>query len=418
VSSGPGRTVSVPLIPGNDDRGRTRAARRGTNLSTVNVAPPLLARRLSAAQLLAGDVVLAGCAAALCWYAAIESPQPPATGWHEPGWVSALTGAALGAPVAVRRRHPLAALAVATLVAAAALAGDVIPDYAGAAPTVALGLVVYAVGLSVPFRRSIVATAAAAAVFLVALIYAPDSTFGPGAAAENLFGTLVIGASWALGWTVRERRAHAARLAEQATARAVDDERLRIAREMHDVVAHSMSLIAVKATIANHIAEERPQEVRDALRVIEETSRGALADLRRTLGALRTEAEYAPAPGVADLPALATAATSAGVPVDLVIVNAANLPDGAGLAVFRIVQEALTNVVRHAEARHCRVVVEGAEDAVHIEVTDDGRGGEPAPGGQGLIGMRERVSLYGGRLDAGPGEHGGFRVRASLDVSR
>jgi signal transduction histidine kinase len=177
-----------------------------------------------------------------------------------------------------------------------------------------------------------------------------------------------------------------------------------------------MSLIAVKATIANHIADQRPQEVRDALRVIEAASRSALADMRRTLGALRTEAEFAPAPGVADLPALVAAATSAGLTVDLTVTGDADLPDGAGLAVFRIVQEALTNVVKHAGAAHCRVVVAGEPGAVRIEVTDDGRGGVPGPGGQGLIGMRERVALYGGRFDAGPGTHGGFTVRARLDV--
>ena len=346
----------------------TRGSGRMVTVGTVTVAaPPLFARRLSRAQLLAGDVLLAAGAGLLAWYAAGESPIPPAGGWREPGWVTVLTGVLLGAPVAVRRLHPVAAAVVATVAASLAVATAVIPGYAGAAPTTVLGLVLYAVGGSVPLRPSIAVAAGCTVTFMAALAYTPISSPGPGA----LFGGLVLGASWAVGWTLRERRAYAARLAERDTARAVGDERLRIAREMHDVVAHSMSLIAVKATIANHVADQRPQEVRDALRVIEATSRGALADLRRTLGALRTEADFAPAPGVTDLPALVATTTAAGVAVELTVTGEEHLPEGAGLTVFRIVQEALTNVVKHAGATHCRVRVAGEPGRVTIEVVDD-----------------------------------------------
>jgi signal transduction histidine kinase len=195
-----------------------------------------------------------------------------------------------------------------------------------------------------------------------------------------------------------------------------------------------MSLIAVKATIANHVADERPQEVRDALQIIEATSRTALTELRRTLGALRTDPDRAPAPGVAELPSLVEAATSAGIEVQLDVRGVADLPEGVGLAVFRIVQEALTNVVKHAGATRCRVTVAGAPDAIVIEVVDDGRGGDDSVGGgaaggragdgsgaggrgQGLIGMRERVALYGGELRAAPDPAGGWAVRARLDTA-
>jgi signal transduction histidine kinase len=198
----------------------------------------------------------------------------------------------------------------------------------------------------------------------------------------------------------------------------VDEERLRFAREMHDIVAHSMSLIAVKATIANHVADERPQEMRDALRVIEDTSRAALTELRRTLGALRTDTDVAPVSGMHDLPGLVHTAGSTGLRVELAVTGAAEVPDGAGLAVYRIVQEAITNVVKHAGATSCRVVVVGEPGQVTVEVTDDGsaRPDQGATGGQGLIGMRERVALHGGRLEAGPSAGGGWAVRARLDT--
>jgi signal transduction histidine kinase len=333
--------------------------------------------------------------------------------------VTVLAGVALGAPAAIRRSRPLTATAVVLTAAVLCLATGVIPDFAAAAPIVAAGLVLYTVGASLPRRRSSAVAVFAVVVFVAALLLAADTPFAPGAGQATAFAALVLGSCWALGWTVRERRAYAAQLSRQATSRAVDEERLRIAREMHDIVAHSMSLIAVKATVANHVADERPQEVRDALRVIEATSRTALTELRRTLGALRTgpDPDLAPAPGVADLPTLVDAATAAGLEVHLDVRGVTDLPEGLGLAVFRIVQEALTNVVKHAEATHCRVTVAGEPGAMVIEVVDDGRGGTEVGGrGQGLIGMRERVALYGGEVRAGPEPGGGWAVRARLDT--
>jgi signal transduction histidine kinase len=223
---------------------------------------------------------------------------------------------------------------------------------------------------------------------------------------------------------VRERRAYATYIAEAATARAVGEERMRIAREVHDIVAHTMSVIAVKATIADHLADEHPQEMREALRVIGSTSRGALAELRVALGVLRTDVPLAPTPGMDDLAGLVEIAEAAGMTVDLDVRGDAEVPDGMAQAVFRIVQESLTNVVKHAEgATHCAVSIHVSPVEVRIEAVDDGHpvparavdaGTATATAGQGLIGMRERVALFGGRFAAGPRQPHGWSVSATL----
>jgi signal transduction histidine kinase len=373
-------------------------------------------RRLTPAQWQVLDVLHAAWVGALAWFAATEQPLPPASGWREPAWVSVLAAVLLAAPTIVRRRWPIAAAVAVVAAAASALATGVVPDYASAGALAAVGMVLYMVGAASGGRRSVAVAVAATAAIVAATMFADDSLFGPGAAGAA-FSVLVIASCWTLGWVVRERRAQAARTIEQATARAVDEERLRIAREVHDIVAHSMSLIAVKATVANHVADHRPDEVRDALRVIETTSRDALLEMRRTLGALRAAAAPEPDPVGPDLAVLVRAAESAGLQVEFVHDGTGNTPAGLDMAVFRIVQEALTNVLKHACATRCRVMVSGRDGGVSIEVADDGVArGEPGVGGQGLVGMRERVELYGGELYAGPGPDGGWVVRARLDA--
>ncbi|MBN6033814.1 ATP-binding protein [Amycolatopsis sp. 195334CR] len=221
--------------------------------------------------------------------------------------------------------------------------------------------------------------------------------------------------AWGAGRMMRVLRAREARREVQRAEEALSGERLRIARELHDVVAHSMSLIAVKAAVANHVAEQDPGEARDALRIIEETSRGTLTELRRLLGVLRSPdgAELAPTPGIDDLGKLADHAREAGIEVTM-RVDRSELPESLRLSVHRIVQEALTNVVKHAAAKHCEVVVSVDERDLRIEVTDDGRGPGAGSGGHGLIGMRERVMMYGGAFEAGAAPGGGFRVSARL----
>ncbi|MEV0527312.1 sensor histidine kinase [Streptomyces sp. NPDC050439] len=250
------------------------------------------------------------------------------------------------------------------------------------------------------------------------------------------FVAVALIAAWMAGSSVRERRTHADALRAQATARAVTAERLRIARELHDMIAHSIGVIAIQAGVGSRVIDTQPAEARNALRTIEATSRETLAGLRRTLVALRrpeAEAEAAgeghgnapatsapprePAPGLADVDRLATAARDAGVRAEIRWRGErAPLPADIDLAAFRILQEALTNVVRHAGTDACRVTVDRRAAELALEVEDDGRGGLPAGTGFGLVGMRERVALLHGRFTAGPRPEGGFRVTALLPL--
>jgi signal transduction histidine kinase len=187
------------------------------------------------------------------------------------------------------------------------------------------------------------------------------------------------------------------------------------------MVAHSMSIIAVQSGVGVHVLDSQPQEARKALVAVETTSRQALVEMRRLLGVLRQEAEPrgspAPAPGLAEVEALAAEVARAGVRVEVRIEGApGQLPAGLDLSAYRIVQEALTNVVRHAGPAIARVTVRYAPGQVAVEVLDDGRGGDPGDQGHGIAGMRERAALYGGTLEAGPLPGGGFRVAASLPV--
>ncbi|WP_246842876.1 sensor histidine kinase [Allokutzneria sp. NRRL B-24872] len=342
-------------------------------------------------------------------YAAVEPPGPPST---LPGWLTSLAACVVALPVAVRRRWPLAVLAVvlgAGLLSTAIGAVGVGVVWVVYAPTV---LALYTVASTVDARW-------AAGAFAVSLAGAGATIYAcypRGTAFEWSTEAVVVGAgmgvAWAAGTVVRWRRETAATFAHQFAREAVVEERLRIARELHDVVGHSMSLIAVKATVANHLAD--PAESRSALAIIETTSRDALVEIRRVLGVLREDAELRPLSGPADIAELAEAARAAGVRVDTFVSGTEELPDAVGLSVYRIVQESLTNVVKHAAPASCRVIVTESFGTVSIEVTDDGLGHATAGEGHGLIGMRERVSLYGGTFTAGPREGGGFAVVAHL----
>ncbi|MER6321483.1 sensor histidine kinase [Streptomyces coelicoflavus] len=346
-----------------------------------------------------------------------DDGQPVYTG---PFWLGCLIAAMVGLPVAVRRRWPLPVL-VAVLAALATASLLDIPRE----PYAAAGLAAYLVGLAEPARRSVPALAvtlpvACGAVYLGEAVVTPAEDWRGAVGVAGLV-LLVIGGAWGMGFTVRGRRAEAAREQRRRSERALDEERLRIARELHDIVSHNLSLIAVKAGVAGHVAEADPREARAALKVIEETSRSALADMRRTLGVLRTQgAPLGPTPDLDRLDLLAEEARRAGVDVDLTVRAVEGLAEGTQLTIYRIVQEALTNVVRHAAPTRCRVTVEVEGREVRIDITDEGKPSAPRPaahglpGGHGLLGMRERAMMYGGSFEAGPRPEGGFAVSVRL----
>jgi signal transduction histidine kinase len=239
--------------------------------------------------------------------------------------------------------------------------------------------------------------------------------------------------AWSVGYIVRQRRRYAIGLQTEVASKAVAEERLRIARELHDVVAHSMSVIAVQAGYGQYVIDTQPADARSALGAIQNTSREALEEMRRMLGVLRQAesspaAPLYPAPGLADLDRLIDRTSGAGVEVTVRRQGAPrDLPASIDMSAYRIIQEALTNVVKHARASACEVLVRYTDAELVVEVTDGGAGvpvlvgaGEWSPqasGGHGLIGMRERLALIGGQFTAGPLPGYGFRVRAQIPLS-
>jgi signal transduction histidine kinase len=342
---------------------------------------------------------------------------------YEPldGWAYLLV-LATTLPYYLRRRAPFAVFVVSTvgLITHAGLG-----YHEGGLPVVVL-VGIYTVGAYRP-PRLIAAAFAVLLVSLLVLVALDVQGFGPPELVEN---GAVFGFGLLFGWTVQSRRLRLEAAEERAkllereqaeeAARAVADERLRIAQELHDVVAHSMSVIAVQAGAGMHVVDADPAEAKRALENISTTSRSTLTELRRLLGVLRDDgsgAAYAPAPSLDDLGALAREVTDAGVPVEVTTDGSlGDLPLGVGSTGYRIVQEALTNVLKHAGPSTASVHVEHRPGALRIEVSDDGRGvnGRALPGGHGLLGMRERVAVYGGSLDAGPRPGGGYAVRAVL----
>ncbi|MFJ5808695.1 sensor histidine kinase [Streptomyces sp. NPDC093093] len=334
--------------------------------------------------------------------------------------------------VGVVRRSPVVALAMTCLGATAAV---VLPDSSRTVqegsfqgeflPFLATDLVL---GLIVATRGRHVSITAATGTFLVQLLVIGGFSNGNTLAVNGAIALLALLASCMAGLLVRERREHATALRSQEVAEAVTAERLRIARELHDMVAHSIGIIAIQAGVGSRVIRTQPEEAAEALRAVETTSRETLSGLRRTLVALRRTDPGAagsgptplgPAPGLDDLDRLAEATADAGVRVDLRRTGLRRpLPTDIDLSAYRIVQEALTNVVRHAGTGQCRVSIDHGEEELSVEVVDDGRGATATgPGhGFGIVGMRERVALLHGRLSVGPRPEGGFRVAARLPL--
>lgn len=337
-------------------------------------------------------------------------------------------------PLFWRRRHPqLVFTAVAVASAAQALAIDN-PLWS----QVAFPVATYSVARYAPPARGLLALAVGlcgAGVAAVDWLRGLDADLEPVTVGPYFLtiATLVV-AAWALGTLGRVRRAYVdaviergqriEREAAQQVALAASDERARIAREMHDVVAHGLSVIVVQADGARYAAGQDPAAAASALEAISTTGRQALTEMRRMLGLLRADdgAALRPQPGLADLGALVAEARTAGAHVEATLPEpGTSVPDGVALTAYRVVQEALTNVRKHAGPGvtvRVEVGVDAAGRAVDILVEDDGRGAAvPSDGhGLGLVGMRERVGVHGGHVEAGPRPGGGFRVAARLPL--
>ena len=384
------------------------------------MSPPRFRQRLW--QVVVVDLLPAVWIALLTVNATLYAARDPSMGTVFGVWLVALV---IGALLAVRRWKPVPVFgAVLTLTIVAALLGMPIT-----ATVLAVAVAIYPVALSRGSRRAVVALRTALlSITLIAvltativdphfLLVSPDSRY------TNLFSSLTsawlaIGVGWAFGRNVRARREYADQIAEHRAQKAVSEERLRIAREMHDVVAHSMSVIVMKAAVANHVYDTRPEESREALGVIESVSRAALADTHRVLGSLRSaeEADLAPSPGLDELPQLVENARLADVKVEFDHGPIPAVPTAVQLSAYRIVQEALTNVIKHAAAPvRCTVRITAEPGELQLAVIDDGAPNGPAGSpGHGLIGMRERAALHHGTLTAGRQPGGGFAVHARL----
>lgn len=382
----------------------------------------------------AADALLAAVVAAIPIAVWIVGDNPePGVDWRQPDAGLAVLIALTSAPLAWRRRRPLRVLALTVLAAFGMGIFQYNHDFALFGDLVAL----YTVGAHCS------RTASRRVILGFAVLMGPMMWLGPlpeGAGyggGEIAFAYLMYGVVWLVGDNLQTRRANVAALRERAeraeqdrreeARRAAEEERARIAREMHDVVAHSMGVMVVQAAGARRVLDRDPARAEQALEMIEQTGREALTEMRRMLGVLRSDdggaAERVPQPSLAGLDDLVEECRAAGLAVAVRRRGEERpLPAGVDLAAFRIVQEALTNVRRHAGPAAAGVTITYAEGQVEVEVADNGRGlgADPPPAGagagHGLVGMRERAALYGGSVSAGPRPGGGFAVRARLPV--
>jgi signal transduction histidine kinase len=417
-----------------------RRAPRGAMFAIVGIERrPARAGRKRADWLVASGRqahwIAADCVAAvvllvvLTSHAAGQRPQ-----FGLPGWLAVMACVFAAVPIAVRRLWPREVFAVVltanTLSIACGVSGN---------PAVPVAIAAYTIAATCPARRSAASLAAALALTLFAQAWwgLAGRPAPPGQVLEYLLTATaaLLGAAWAVG---AMQRRNAARTGAELARRAAIDERLRIARELHDVISHGLTLITAKAGVTNYLTRSGEGEVQAALEIIEQTGRETLAELRRMLAVLRaddgaspltptargpavgeTGTVRVPAAGLTGLASLTAQATAAGVPTSLDIQGEGGISETMGLTVYRIVQEALTNVIKHAGPARCAVRVDLAIDYVSVQITDDGRQVPAAAlrtGGYGIIGMRERAELYGGDLSAGPRPDGGFRVAATLPV--
>jgi signal transduction histidine kinase len=387
--------------------------------------------RYTARQLLAVDAFVVAAIGVTSATVVDQYPNVSGAGWDTTLWC---VGAAAAAAVLFRRRFPRAVLAVvggATILFLST--GLVLPT------SLYLLLALYSFVAASNQAESLVVTLFTVVVVAATVVAAGGSHDLP-ASVDAINQICLAGVAWFAGESAKNareyRRVQRDRAAEAEVAaaeartaeirRALAEERTTIARELHDVVAHAMSIVTVRAGVGRMVIDSQPDQAREALEIIEATSRRSLQEMRLLVGVLRRadehEAELAPAPGLANLSQLVDDIASAGVRTDVRMEgNSRALPPSADLTAYRIVQEALTNVVRHAGTTRAVVTLAYRPDELAIEVTDEGPGpGGPSPhrppaGGHGLIGMQERVGLFDGSLEHGPHGHG-YRVRAVLPI--
>ncbi|ROO88449.1 signal transduction histidine kinase [Actinocorallia herbida] len=358
----------------------------------------------------------------------LSGARETAHSYAEPGIAAYALFIVVTGAVAFRQRFPVCVLALIVV-------GGVVLHAAGVQPSgevIALLLAIYTVAAHRPLARS--ALAGGAAIAVTAVLHA---TAGPGAVSFSLFVALLAAVWWA-GRSTRLRRSYLAELEDRAArlekARFADaraarvEERSRIARELHDVVAHHVSVMTVQAGAARRILDRDPELARESIETIEQVGRTALSEMRRIVGVLRTDRdaappgpELSPQPGVEDLSGLIEQVRETGLTVDLDVAGEARrLSTGVDLAAYRLIQEALTNSLKHA-GPHARawVRLKYRDRDLIVEICDDGRGvidSAAGSSGHGLVGMRERVALYGGELRIGPRTGGGFQVRATFPL--
>jgi signal transduction histidine kinase len=348
-------------------------------------------------------------------------------GQHANNASAYLLAVTMALPFAFHRRLPMLALTVvlASLLAFAA------QDFA-AYPGINAFVLLAGVALHSDRRRSLVAFVATAVVMTTAVLIQPSGVVDKATALSTALATVVF---WLVGENVRQRRGRWQALRERNESlereredrarQAVIEERLRIARELHDIVAHAMSVVAVQSGVGHHVIDANPGQAKLALAAIETTTRAALTEMRRLLGVLRREddpaASLAPAPGLRDVPALIRHVADGGLIATLRITGTpTDIPPGVDLSAYRIVQEALTNVIKHGGPR-AEVNLAYTERDVRVEITNepalnDSRGQHVVSPGHGIIGMRERAAAFGGEFCASPRPGGGFGVSARLPL--
>ena len=335
-------------------------------------------------------------------------------------------------PIAARTAAPLAALTVSVV----AISLHVGLGYEGVpAGTFASLVILYSAASLSDMRGALLAALLASAG--IVLYFTTDRGDPSPTQAVTTYATYAAG--WGLGIYARSRRAYTDVVEERAgllererevrAREAVADERARIARELHDIVGHALNLIVIQSGGAQRVFESKPEMVRDTLASIESTGRHAMTDMERMLGMLRatevTDQALSSQPGLSAVEGLAASVSHAGLPVEVTVEGPpVELPASVDLSAYRIIQEALTNALKHAGPAHAGVNIRYGPDCLELEIVDDGqgasgdRGDDHLGGGRGLIGMKERVSLFGGELDAGPRLEGGFRVHARLPLAR